>query len=115
LIAAARPHGGPYVYSLLTGFYTDGDGNTDNHVFPGIVMPDVLGYSSASDDMERHELKENARDVAGFLVWATDPNASLRKRIGVGVIIYLVILTTLLYLWKRRIWMRLDQNGGNSV
>jgi len=115
LITAARAHGGRYVYSLLTSFYTNDSGNSDNHVFPGIMMPDVLGYSFASDDKERHDIEKSASDVAAFLVWAADPNAGLRKKIGVGVIIYLLILTLLLSIWKRHIWKDVFKSGSNSA
>jgi len=111
LITAAREEGGRYVYSLLTGFYTDDSGNTDNHVFPGITMPDILGYTFASNAKDRHEIENNAGDVAAFLVWAADPDAGVRKKIGIAVIIYLVILTVLLYFWKKRIWKGLDKGG----
>ena len=115
LITAARAHGGRYVYSLLTGFYIDDSGNSDNHVFPGITMPDVFGYSFVSDEDSRHDIEQNAGDVAGFLVWAADPDAGIRKKIGIVVILYLVILTTLLYFWKRRIWRGLDHGGNDSA
>ena len=115
LITAARAHGGRYVYSLLTGFYVNDSGSTDNHVFPGITMPDVLGYTFVSDSKDRDAIEKNAGEVAGFLVWAADPDAELRKKIGVAVIIYLIILTALLYVWKRRIWKGLDQDGNNGI
>jgi len=111
LITAAREEGGRYVYSLLTGFYTDDSGNTDNRVFPGITMPDIMGYTFASDAKDRHEIENSAGDVTAFLVWAADPDAGIRKKIGIAVIIYLVILTVLLYFWKKRIWKVLDKGG----
>jgi cytochrome c1 len=115
LITAARRHGGRYVYSMLTGFYSDEQGFTANRVFPGIAMPDVLGYSFAGNDDERHQIEHTARDVAGFLTWAAEPTASFRTTLGVGVIVYLVILTSLLYLWKRRIWRRLDGSAATAI
>jgi len=115
LITAARAHGGRYVYSLLVGFYVDGSGNTDNHVFPGIKMPDVLGYTFASDNNEHQAIEQSAGDVAAFLVWAADPNAGLRKKIGIAVIIYLIILTTLLSFWKRRIWKGVSKRSSHGT
>jgi len=111
LITAAREGGGRYVYSLLTGFYTNDNGDTDNHVFPGVTMPDVLGYTFASDAKDRHDIEKISADVAAFLVWASDPDAGTRKNIGIGVMIYLLILTVLLYFWKQRIWKGLDKGG----
>jgi len=108
LMAVARADGENYIYSLLTGFYVTGSGGIDNHVFPGIIMPDILGYSNASDSGARAEIESRARDATAFLVWAADPNAEERHRIGYGVMAYLVILTLLFYLVKRRVWSRLD-------
>ena len=115
LITAARRHGGRYVYSMLTGFYSDDQGFSANRVFPGIAMPDVLGYSFAGNDAERHRIEHTARDVAGFLVWAAEPTANFRTTVGIGVIVYLIVLTSLLYLWKRRIWRRLDGSTVRTI
>ena len=111
LITAAREGGGRYVYALLTGFYNDDNGDTDNHVFPGITMPDVLGYTFVSDAKDRKEIENESANVAAFLVWASDPDAGTRKNIGIAVMIYLLILTVLLYFWKKRIWKGLDKGG----
>ena len=103
------------MYSLLTGFYTAEDGSTNNHAFPGITMPDVLGYSFAGSDEVRHQLDQTATDVAAFLVWAAEPSAGFRVKLGSVVMIYLVVLTALLWLWKRRIWKDVDHGIGHSV
>ena len=108
LIAKARDGGPLYIYALLTAFYQTADGKVDNHLFPGIKMPDVLSYSEAQDAAQRETLQEQARDVAAFLRWAADPRAAERRRLGFYVLGYLAVLTLLLYLSKRRIWARLD-------
>ena len=108
LMAIARKKGPQYIYTLLTSYYTNGEGNTDNHLFPNIKMPDMLGYSFATEGSpERAQIEAQVRDVVSFLTWAADPNADARKELGVYVIIYLVILTVLLYLVKRRTWSRI--------
>jgi ubiquinol-cytochrome c reductase cytochrome c1 subunit len=107
LMANAREGGPDYIYSLLTGFYQKQDGTVDNKVFPGIKMPDVLNYSDAKEPSQRKPLEQQAKDAAAFLNWAADPHAAERRHIGYFVLGYLVILTILLYLSKRRIWARL--------
>jgi ubiquinol-cytochrome c reductase cytochrome c1 subunit len=109
LITAARPQGGRYLYSLLTGYYKTPAGNMDNHLFPGVRMPDVLGYANTSVPAERTELEAQAEAVAVFLEWAADPHAGERTRLGYFVMAYLIFLTTLLYLIKRRVWHRIEQ------
>jgi cytochrome c1 len=107
LMAIARKKGPQYIYTLLTSYYTDAAGNADNHLFPGIKMPDMLGYSFAAEGSpERAQIEAQARDTVAFLMWAADPNADARKQLGVYVLVYLVILTALLYLVKRRTWRR---------
>lgn len=104
LMAKARKGGGAYIYSLLTAFHQNESGNTDNSVFPGIRMPDVMSYSFASTEAEKEEIQKSVKDVSAFLVWASDPNAAKRESIGVYVIGYLLLLTVLYYLLKKRIW-----------
>jgi ubiquinol-cytochrome c reductase cytochrome c1 subunit len=108
LIAAARPQGSRYIYSMLAGFYKTPDGSTDNHIFPGIRMPDVLGYASVSDHAERTNLESKANAVAVFLEWAADPHAIERVRLGYFVMAYLIFLTILLYLIKSRVWQQIN-------
>ena len=106
VMAIARKKGPQHIYTLLTDYYyKDAEQEeTDNHLFPQIKMPDALAYADAESDEERAEIEVQAHDVASFLVWAADPNAESRRTIGTYVIIYLIILTALLYLLKRRIW-----------
>ncbi|NDU91882.1 MAG: cytochrome C [Ferrovum sp.] len=108
LMAKAREGGVGYIDSMITGFYTDANGNIANHVFPGIKMPDILGISQA-DPESRKALQLKAKDVSDFLGWAADPQAETRENIGYGVIGYVFVLTILFYLLKNKIWGRLNQ------
>ena len=49
-----------------------------------------------------------AKDVTTFLSWAAEPELEERHRTGVKVIIYLILLTTLVYLSMKKIWSRVD-------
>jgi len=108
LIAKAREGGPAYVYTLLTSFYTTPEGRVDNRLFPGIKMPDALGSSSPGNQAA---VDRTAREVALFLAWAADPRAEERHRLGRYVLAYLVLLTFLLYLNKRRVWQRLPADN----
>jgi cytochrome c1 len=107
LITKAREGGPSYVYSFLLGFYVTPEGMPNNHVFPNTRMPDILNVASTADAAQRAELQNKARDVASFLAWAADPKAGERRTLGYYVIGYLVVLTVLLYLLKRRVWAKL--------
>ena len=45
-----------------------------------------------------------ARDLTSFLAWAGDPHMEARRALGVKVIIFLVLLTLVLYAVKRKVW-----------
>lgn len=106
LMARAREGGARYIYTLLTSFHTDAEGKLDNTLFPGVRMPDILGYAGANAE-ERRALEEQVAHVAAFLEWAADPNAEQRHRIGWYVLVYLTLLSFLLYKVKKRVWSRL--------
>ena len=83
------------------------DGQNFNAFFKGwgIAMPQPL-----SDDQVEYTdgtpatLDQEAQDVVQFLTWASEPRMEDRKRIGVQVLIFLVVLTVLLYFVKRKVW-----------
>jgi ubiquinol-cytochrome c reductase cytochrome c1 subunit len=45
-----------------------------------------------------------AEDVASFLMWAAEPKLMDRKSAGFVSVIFLIVLSTLLYLTNKRIW-----------
>ncbi len=109
LISAAREGGGNYLYAYLTGYHKDEKGALVNSVFMGTQMPDALGSADAADEKQRADVEAKAKDASAFLVWAADPHAAERTRMGFYVLIYVAIMTVLLYLWKKRIWREIDK------
>ena len=53
-------------------------------------------------------IRDRAKDVTTFLAWAAEPELEERHRTGVKVIIYLILLTILVYLSMKKIWSRID-------
>ncbi len=52
-----------------------------------------------------HATREQmATDVATFLQWAADPHMEERKTMGVQVVIFLLVLSGLLYLAYKAVW-----------
>ena len=45
-----------------------------------------------------------AEDVASFLMWAAEPKLMARAEAGFVSVIFLIMLSTLLYLTNKRIW-----------
>ena len=107
LMAKARQNGPRYIYSFLLAYHEQENSAIENTLFPGVKMPDVLGYSVEEDETMRLEMEQMALDVSAFLAWAADPRAEERRSMGRYVIAYLVILTLMLYLVKRKTWARL--------
>ncbi len=107
MMAKAHKGGGRYVYSVLTGYYQTAQGNIENKIFKGIRMPDLLGYANA-DGEGKKQIEQTVLDAVSFLVWAADPHAQKRQTIGYWVMVYLIILTVLMYFLKRRVWGKLD-------
>ena len=52
--------------------------------------------------------EQMAKDVVSFLTWAAEPHLEARKELGFKSVIYLLILTILVYLIKKKIWLRIE-------
>ena len=113
LIVKARVGHENYIYGLLIG-YTEapedleiGEGLYYNAYFAGrrIAMPPPLDDGSVEYvDGTDATVAQMSRDVTSFLAWASEPKLEDRHQIGLGVIIFLLILSGLLYAAKRKIW-----------
>jgi len=113
LMVKARHNGANYMKALLTGYQEPPadkqvpDGMHYNPYFSGQLIAmaqplyeDGIEYS----DKTKATIKQQAEDVVTFLTWAAQPELEARKRLGVKVILFLLLLTGLLYVVKRRIW-----------
>lgn len=117
LIVKARKGGPDYLYSLLTGFsenppagVTIGDGMYYNAYFPGhqIAMSPPLSEGAVDfADGTPATVQQMARDVTTFLTWAASPELEARKRLGLKVLMFVIVLTGLLFTLKRQIWSKL--------
>ena len=113
LIIKARSDGANYLHALLTG-YVDApaeqkvpDGMYFNKYYPGklIGMPQPL-YEDGVEYADGTKATPNqmAKDVTAFLAWASEPEMEDRKRLGISVILFLLVLTILSYLAMKQIW-----------
>jgi len=109
--------GGPeYVYSVLTGYQDppeelakeQPEGKLYNPYFANghwIGMPTPLSDDQVTyDDGTKASVDQMAQDVAAFLAWTAEPKLEERKKLGFMVMIYLGVLSLLLYLVKKKIW-----------
>jgi ubiquinol-cytochrome c reductase cytochrome b/c1 subunit len=103
-----------YIHALLTGFensppegFTLPEGSTYNKYFPGhaMKMPNPLADDQVTyDDGTPQKVDQYAKDVSAFLMWAAEPKLEERKRIGLQVMIFMIILAGLLYFTKKAVW-----------
>ncbi|MCZ6592101.1 MAG: cytochrome c1 [Alphaproteobacteria bacterium] len=113
LLAKAHPAGPDYIFAVLTGFDDPpddvelGDGMNYNPYFSGkqIAMAQPLFEGSVEySDGTKATVENMARDVANFLHWTAEPEMEDRKRIGWKVVLFLLVLSALLYATKRKVW-----------
>ena len=117
VLVKARKGGADYIYSLLLGYEdppTDislDDGVYYNKFMYGnkIKMPVPLsdGLVEYNDGTAATE-EQMAKDVTSFLMWSAEPHLETRHKTGFRVIVYLIILTILVYLTMKKIWSRVE-------
>nr|WP_245651231.1 cytochrome c1 [Paramagnetospirillum marisnigri] len=114
LMNKARVKGPYYVYSLMLGYedappagVTIPEGKMFNHYFPGnaismpmVVSDDIVTYA----DGTKATKEQIAYDVVTFLNWAAEPELDARKSMGAKVMVFLALITAMLYALKRQIW-----------
>jgi ubiquinol-cytochrome c reductase cytochrome b/c1 subunit len=102
-----------YMVALLKGYapkpadVTLAPGLQYNTYFPGhgIGMPAPLSDGVVTyTDGAPQTVDQYSKDVAAFLMWAAEPSLEARKRTGFVTIIFLLGLSTLLYLSKKKVW-----------
>jgi ubiquinol-cytochrome c reductase cytochrome c1 subunit len=108
-----RGIGGPeYIHAILTGYTgetKDEAGSTfyENHAFSTgwIKMPAPLTEGQVTyADGTPATVDQMAKDVAAFLMWTAEPHMMARKQSGFIGVIFLIVLSSLLYLTNKRLW-----------
>ena len=117
VLVKARKGGANYIYSLLLG-YEDPP--------PSVSLDDGVyynAYMSGNKIKMANPLSENivqyidgtasteeqmAKDVVTFLAWAAEPHLESRHKMGFKAILYLFIITILVYFSMKKIWSRVE-------
>ena len=108
-----QEQGPDYIAAILNGYvdppkdFKLPDGGHYNEYFPGqnIAMPPPLQAGQITfDDGSPQTMQQYSKDVAAFLMWAAEPKLVQRKRTGFQVMIFLIVLTGLLYFTKKKVW-----------
>ncbi|PRY21243.1 ubiquinol-cytochrome c reductase cytochrome c1 subunit [Aliiruegeria haliotis] len=104
--------GAEYIASLLTG-YTGKEKEEagsifyENTAFPGgwiSMAPPLYGEDVEYADGHSNSIHHESEDVAAFLMWAAEPKMMARKQTGLISVIFLTVLTVLLYATNKRLW-----------
>lgn len=68
------------------------------------MAPPLYGDDVAYEDGSSTELEAIAQDVSAFLMWTAEPKLNQRKEAGFIGVVFLIVLSVLLYLTNKRIW-----------
>ena len=117
VLAKARKGGVDYLYSVLLGYTEPPAGVTlDEGVYynkfmygnkikmPKVLEDDLIEYGDGTLATE----EQMAKDVVTFLMWSAEPHLEARHKMGFRAIIYLTILTILVYFSMKKIWSRVE-------
>ena len=117
VLVKARSGGVDYIYSVLLGYEDPPSGVTlDDGVYYNKymygnkikmsqpLMDDAVEYSDGTKATE----EQMAKDVTTFLMWAAEPHLEARHKMGFKAILYLIILTILVYFSMKKIWSRIE-------
>ncbi|WP_050528149.1 cytochrome c1 [Pseudorhodobacter aquimaris] len=105
--------GGPeYIVSILTGYTGEekeeaGTIFYENTAFAGgwiAMAPPLYEDQMEYEDGHSNSIENVAEDVTAFLMWTAEPKMMARKQAGFTAVIFLTILSVLLYLTNKRIW-----------
>ena len=68
------------------------------------ISDGIVEYADGTEPTK----EQVAKDITAFLVWASEPHLESQHRMGFKTIVYLIILITLVYMSKQKIWARFD-------
>ena len=117
VLVKARGGGVDYIYSLLLGYEDAPSGvSLDEGVYYNKYMYGNKIKMSAplSDGLVEYSdgtvasVEQMSKDVTTFLMWAAEPHLETRHKMGFKAIVYLIILTVLVYFSMKRIWSRIE-------
>ena len=117
VLVKARGGGVDYIYSLLQGYEEAPSGVTlDEGVHYNKYMygNKIKMAAPLSDGIVEYgdgtvaSVEQMSKDVTSFLMWAAEPHLEARHQMGFKAIVYLIILTILVYFSMKKIWSRVE-------
>ena len=117
VLVKARGGGVDYIYSLLQGYEDPPMGmSLDDGVYYNKYMygNKIKMANQLSDGLVEYgdgttaSVEQMSKDVTTFLMWAAEPHLESRHQMGFKAIVYLIILTILVYFSMKKIWSRIE-------
>ena len=117
VLVKARGGGVDYIYSLLQGYEDPPVGmSLDDGVYYIKYMYGnkiKMAYQLSDGLVEYGDgttasVEQMSKDVTTFLMWAAEPHLESRHQMGFKAIVYLIILTILVYFSMKKIWSRIE-------
>jgi ubiquinol-cytochrome c reductase cytochrome c1 subunit len=117
VLVKARGGGVDYIYSLLQGYEDPPAGVTlDDGVYYNKYMygNKIKMANQLSDGLVEYSdgttasVEQMSKDVTTFLMWSAEPHLESRHQMGFKAILYLIILTILVYFSMKKIWSRIE-------
>ena len=117
VLVKARGDGVDYIYSILLGYEDAPSGMTldegvhyNKYMYGNkIKMAAPLSDGSVEyGDGTEASIEQMSKDVTTFLMWAAEPHLEARHQMGFKAIVYLIILTVLVYFSMKKIWSRVE-------
>jgi len=103
--------GAEYVASFVVGFTGEEKEEAgvllyENEAYGGYVAmaPVLYGDDVTYIDGTEATPEQIAQDVAAFLMWAAEPKMMARKQAGFTAVLFLIVLTVLLYFTNKQLW-----------
>ena len=117
VLVKARGGGVDYIYSLLQGYEDPPVGmSLDDGVYYNKYMygNKIKMANQLSDGLVEYgdgttaSVEQMSKDVTTFLMWAAEPHLESRHQMGFKAIVYLIVLTILVYFSMKKIWSRIE-------
>ena len=108
-----------YIVGILTTYHEEAphgfeisDGMHFNETFLGnkiAMAPPLSDELVEYADGTKATTEQMAQDVATFMYWAAEPKMEARKEMGFKVIIFMTILTIMLYFVNKSVWRKVKK------
>ncbi|MFV0281337.1 MAG: cytochrome c1 [Rhodoblastus sp.] len=113
-----QEHGADYITALMLAYKDEPPhgvkldaGQYWNDIMPGnrIAMPKPISDGQVDyTDGTPATMENYAKDVSAFLMWLAEPKLDQRKKTGFQVLVFMLVLTGLLFATKKRVWSNVD-------